>query len=124
MAWGKQRCGCWSEPGAHWDTAEPRVGALDTASMRQGDTLRVQVRGKACKGGIQERLHGEGGSKRGAQSRIGYAVRLGRAAFGRRGSRGGNGLSLGIQSHFPVKLDGQSQKHGVEGAFVLGGLSR
>lgn len=58
MAWGKQRCGCGSEPGVYWDHVEPRVGPLDTASMEQGDTLRVQVRGRACEGEIQGRLHG------------------------------------------------------------------
>lgn len=44
---GKQRSGCRNEPGVHWDNVEPRVGHLDITSMGQGDTLRVQIRGRA-----------------------------------------------------------------------------
>lgn len=44
---GKQRCGCRSEPGVHWDNVEPGVGHLNTTSMGRGDTLRIQVRGRA-----------------------------------------------------------------------------
>lgn len=92
MAWGKQWCGCWSEPGAHWDNAEPRVGALDTASMGQGEALRVQVRGRACKGGSRE-----GSTETGAQSRIGYAVIIGEGRLSRQ-HLVGEGVEVGMGS--------------------------
>lgn len=84
---------------------------LDTASMEQGDIRRVQVRGRAFEGEISGRIHGRGGSEPGAQewpSRPNWEGRLGRqAAFGRQRSRGGNGLSQGLQSPFPVGWKGR-----------------